>query len=204
MREEKSLSRVDLSEVEKESYKEWKKEKVPPLPLAASLKGYELFLNSYSCDDIARISGCPLGQVVDARLRYSWDQTRDEQLKALYAKIEERVLVTKSQALAHVTDLLAAAHKFQGEKIKKYLYEDDPNALGDLRIATVKDYREIVNLLVALTSPQQGGKIPNTPSGLVSVSGKVEHTHTVQKDSKPEALDVLKGIEDAELVNDDG
>ncbi len=197
------LAKLELSDAERDSYKEWKKELSPPLPLDASLKSYELYLNHYSCEDIARISNYPLGQVVDARLRYDWDSTRDKQIRSLYEKVEEKVLVTKGQALSHITDMMAAAHKLQGEKIKKFLFNGDETALGDLKLATVKDYRELVNLFVALTNPNVGGKTPQMP-GKLKVEGKVDHVHRSedkQISASSKAQDMLKELEDAEVVD---
>jgi hypothetical protein len=180
---------VELSELENKAFMEWRAVGGNPLPLAAALKLYELFLNFYSLDEIHRINGkkIPLGQIVDARVRFEWDKRRKEQLDSMYSTIEQKVVKVKNEAVVHLTDLLSAAHKIWGDKIRLFLQDGDPAALGDLNLVSFKNYKELVSLLKEMTDKKE----PATVSKVL-----VDHTHSIkespQKLSSGVAADLLK------------
>lgn len=189
---------VELTETENKAYMEWRVLNKPPIPLATALKLYELFLNFYSLDDIYRINGkkLHLGAIVACRLDQKWDQRRKEQLDSMYSTIEQKVVKVKNEAVVHLTDLLSAAHKIWGDKIKLFLQEGDPAILEDLNIVNFKNYKELIQLLKELTDKQ------NQPAVSKLV---VDHTHTI-KDSPKQmssgvAADLLKLLKDKDAVN---
>jgi hypothetical protein len=167
---------IELNETENKSYLEWQSTGGKPLPLAAALKLYELFLNFYSLDDICRINTkkIPLGQIVDARIRYEWDKRRKEQLDSLYSTIEQKVIKVKNESVVHLTDLLSAAHKIWGDKIKLFLQDGDATILEDLNIVNFKNYKELVTLLKELTDKKE------VPVSKMIVS----HTHLPENESR--------------------
>jgi hypothetical protein len=188
---------VELSELENKSYIEWKATNSSPLPLSVALKLYELFLNFYSLDEIHRINGkkFPLGQIVDARVRFEWDKRRKEQLDSMYSTIEQKVVKVKNEAIVHLTDLLSAAHKIWGDKIRIFLQDGDPTVLGDLNIVSFKNYKELVSLLKEMTDKKEA-----TVSKVV-----VDHTHLIkegpQKLNSGVAADLLKLLNNTDKEN---
>lgn len=200
--EEKSLQlRKDVELVEDKALKEWRKLKEAPIPLALALDMYTLYLNGYDCQEIFRVNGqrYPLGMIVDAKLRYSWDKRREMQLDLLYGNIQEKVLRVKNEAVSHLSDLLSAAHKIWGDKVKMFLQDGDITQLGSLDPSSIKTYKELLTMLTLLTE-SQGGK-----SKEVKVDGTVQHVHTVSEPKKKlkseVAHDLLKMIEDAEVID---
>jgi len=176
-------SGTQLSVKENTEYELWTHALSPPLPLANALKLYELFLNGYSCDEIFRVNGgkIPLGQIVDARVRYQWDERKAQQLESVYGNIEQKVLKTKNDAILHITDQLAASHKLMGDRIKLFLQEGDPEVLGSMDLANLKAYKELLQMLMTLTSDKSTGKSKD-----VQVHGAVKHVHTVvTEEAKP-------------------
>jgi hypothetical protein len=169
-------SEVQLSVRENTELELWNHAKSPPLPLANAIKLYELFLNGYSCEEIFRVNGgkIPLGQIVDARIRYQWDERKSQQLESVYGNIEQKVLKTKNDAVLHITDSLAAAHKLMGDRIKMFLQEGNPELLGGMDLTNLKTYKELLQMLVTLTSDKSTGKSKD-----VQIHGAVKHVHTV-------------------------
>jgi hypothetical protein len=193
---------TELSEIEKAAHEEWLAENKPPLPLATALKLYELFLNFYTVDEIYRINAqkIPLGKLVDARVRFQWDKRRKEQIDSMYSNIEQKVLRVKNEAVVHITDLLAAAHKVMGDKIKLFLQDGDPATLGDLNVTNFKHYKELVELLKTLTEKKEA------PSKDVRVDGVVSHIHSVKplpdtdKITSSTASDILKLLDKEKTI----
>lgn len=201
-------AKTDLQKEEEQAYKQWQAEEdAYPIPAQLAAGMYELYLNSYSCTDIWKVNAqrYPLGQIVDAKIRYEWDKRRDMQLASLFNNIEKKVLVTKNEALSHLSDMLAAAHKVWRERLMKFIQEGDPNALQGLDFYSIKNYKEILQLFNAMT----GNSTPaNQEKPKVQVDGVVKHVHSVQeKDSKKkvknsaDASEILKIIENAEIID---
>jgi hypothetical protein len=181
---------------EGEELRKWKRKAEAPLPLALALKMYELYLNGFSCEEIWRVNGqkYPLGQIVDAKLRYEWDDRKAEQLDSLYGSIEEKVLHVKNDAVSHLAGLLAAAHKIWGDRVAQFLQEGDQTLLAGFDPSAIKTYKEILSMLQML--------VANKDTKEVKVSGNVEHVHTQGIDAKKmtgkSASDLLRIIESAE------
>lgn len=193
-RNEEKLGR--LSELEQSAYKEWALTQQPPLPLATAIKMYELFLNSYTTEEIFRVNGqqYPLGMIVDARLRYDWDDRRNSQIESMYSNIENKILRVKNEAVSNLADLLAAAHKIWGDKVKMFLQEGDPALLQGIGLdpSNMKNYKEILAMLSTLTEAKTK-----------QVSGTVQHQHVhvsvdpPKKMSGKVATDLLKLVDAA-------
>ncbi len=135
-------------------YNEWKE--LPtrkPLSVTTSLKMYELFLNGYSCEEVARLNDhkFPSGMILEARLRDTWDDRRQQHLAELYGGIFDKVRQTQTEAVAFVADLLSAAHKKHGDKLKKFLQSGDQADLGALSIDTMTSYKTAADMLMKLT-----------------------------------------------------
>ena len=181
---------------EGEELRRWRRKSEAPIPLALALKMYELYLNGYSCEDIWRVNGqkFPLGQVVDAKVRYEWDVRRADQLDSLYNGIEEKVMHVKTEAVSHLANMLAAAHKIWGDRVAEFLQDGDQEKLAGFDPSSVKNYKEILTMLQLLSSKD---------TKEVKVTGNVEHVHTQGLEAKrmtgKNASDLLRTIEDAEF-----
>lgn len=178
----------------------WKKTKEAPATLVLALKWYELYLNAYSCEDIWRVNGqkFQLGMIVDAKIRYGWDKRKEAQLANLFNNIETKVIRVKNESISLLSDLLAAAHKIWGDKVAKFLQDGDIQALGGFDPSSLKNYKEILAMLQALTT---SAKETNKD---IKLEGKVNHIHTVEspKIGSSTAKDLLKFLEsDGEVID---
>ncbi len=189
-----------VADEEHDEYKKWKREHEAPIPLALALQMYELYLNGYSCQEIYRVNGqrYPLGQIVDAKIRYEWDERKNTQLATLYGNIEKKVFHVKNDAVSHLTNLLSVAHKMMGAKLAKYIQYGNADALDGFDPSSVKNYKEILGMLQLLTTAPKDSKE-------VKVGGTVEHVHSQAVDAKKKmssnaASDLLRTI-DAEYTD---
>lgn len=114
---------------------------------------FELYLNGSTCDEIVKINNnqFTLGQVLEVRVRDSWDDKREKHLSDLYGGIREKVKQTQMEAVAFTSDLLAAAHKQYGQKLKRYLQSGDEKDLGTLSLSGLQSYQKAVDILMKLT-----------------------------------------------------
>lgn len=135
---------------------------------------YELFLNGYSCEEIAKLNEGKFdpGMIIDARVRHEWDARKSAHLESLYGGLLEKVKATQAEGAVFLTDMLSAAHKMYGSKIKKYLQTGDPKDLGGLQIESLDSYRKILETLMTLTG-QHSGKTGQQPKVQIVAQGDV-------------------------------
>jgi len=110
-----------------------------------------LFLNGKSAEEIANLNKMPLGEVVRARIDFEWDNKKNEHVAFLMGSVRDRVRQTQLETIIFSSDLLAAAHKLHGERIRKFLQSGDESELGDLKITSLKAYKDTVELFMKLT-----------------------------------------------------
>lgn len=201
MSESKDLAPLEkMAEDEEKAVREWRRKKEAPIPLALAVKMYELYLNGYNCDDIFKVNGYkyPLGQIVDAKLRYGWDDRKSSQIALMYAKAEEKVIKVKAEAMSSLSDLLSAAHKVWGDKLAHFLQDGNPEDLTGMDPSNLKNYKEILGMLQLITAPPKGASNELKIQGKVShVVEKEGHTVTVTKESVSSSVasDLLKMID---------
>ena len=176
-----------LTADERKAYKLWKAKGEAPLAPIVQAQLYKLFLNGNTCDDIQRLNpNVPLGMIVRARVDGLWDQRRDRHVATLFEEVRARVQQVQMESVMFTSDLLAAANKQFGDKLKKYIQTGDPRELGDLNINSLKQYRDAVDLLLKLTGQ----------SNKVTVGGEVTQTIEVRgKLSPAEAAVLLKAAD---------
>jgi hypothetical protein len=99
-----------------------------------------------------------------------WDEKREAHIGDLLSGVRERVQQSQVEAIAFACDLLSAAHKQYGDRIKRYIQTGNEEELGDLKVKSLKDYKEVVSLVMSLTGqgPQQGTKNINVKFGAVA------------------------------------
>lgn len=146
-----SLSR--LSPQEREAYQKYMDAGKPPLSPHVEVQLYALYLNGKGCEEIVRLNpNFTLGMVVRARVEHFWDYKRDAHIAGMLDTVRERVQQTQLEAVNFACDLLSATHKFQGDKLKKYLQTGNPEELSGLgNNLSLKVYKETVELLLKLT-----------------------------------------------------
>lgn len=142
-----------LTPKERQTYEKWLEAELPPISVIKALEFFELFCTGTTCAQIHKLNPqYELGAIIHARLRDKWDQKHDEYVAQMYDTIRDKVFQTQMESISFTTDLLAAAHKLHGEKIKKYLQTGDAKHLiGALRIDSLKQYKDGVELLLRST-----------------------------------------------------
>jgi hypothetical protein len=143
---------VNLDDREQYALTKWQAGTHPALAPDTQAKLFRLFLNGKSTHEIHRINPqFSLGQVVHARIKGKWDERYEQHMDELLNGVKARVQQVTLESIEFVSDLIAAANKKFGERIKKYLQTENPDDLGDLQITSLDGYRKAVELLHKLT-----------------------------------------------------
>lgn len=125
--------------------------KHPLAPETASAL-FQLFLNGSSCGEIHRLNkALPFAAILHARVKYDWDNLKDNYAIDLQKKVAEKVIKAQLETGDLLTDLLAAAAKKNSAKIKKYIQTGNEEDLGDsLSIDSLNSLMKITESLQKL------------------------------------------------------
>lgn len=140
--------------------------------LAASL--FELFLNGKSIKEIQAINKAfSVGMIVDARLRYKWDEQKEEYVRNLFLKIRERAEQAHAQSVHHLIDRLSATHKLTGDRLQKFLQTGDESLIAGMQLSSMTNYSKVIQLLMSMLGQDKKGSsinlsIQNTPNATAS------------------------------------
>ncbi len=152
------------------AYNYFRKGNQPEIAEVTAVKLFELFLNGQSCEQIRELNNhWTLGQIVHARVKYKWDQQRDEHVASLMARAKDRITQVGLESVNYLSDMLAATHKLHGEKVKRFLQSGDEKELeGTPVLQGFRGYKDILAMLLTVTGQdvkRVKGEITHTMQG---------------------------------------
>jgi len=187
----------DLSEKELKAYEYFVASEEAEISPTTQAQLFELFLNGKSCQEIHKMNpGFQLGQIVSSRINGQWDELRKEYQDGLLKNVKDRAQQAQLETVVLLSDMLAAASKIHGKRLKKFIQTGDEKDLGGLRIESIRTLKDVLEMLLKATGQTETRKV----QGLI----EVEHHHTTgspeeQADISLEAsnaADVLRLLED--------
>jgi hypothetical protein len=142
-----------LSKTEKTAYEDWVQSADEPLEVGICAKAFELFLNGTPLYKIASINKLDLGALVHARIFYKWDERKNDFVNDLFSNVKQRVMQSQVEAIDFNADILTAAHKLHGGRIKNYLQSDNTEDLGETVkfLSSAKNYQIAIENLMKLS-----------------------------------------------------
>jgi hypothetical protein len=167
------LAKLDLLDSEeREAYQEYLSKRKPPLAPSTSASFFQLFLQGHSTKEIARLNPAfGLGIIVQARIDNNWDKARDDHLNHLMLNIRQVTQQKQLGSIRFLVDAMSAFEKLAGEKFQRYVQTGDPSHLGEWKSMGIKQYKELVELILKLTGQDSNKK----------VSGDVVHRHVIEE-----------------------
>jgi len=198
------LSRLSLRE--RAAYNSHLKDKDPPLAPSTQAGMFELYLNGMSLEEIQRSNkDYRLGAIVRSFIDGDWEEKRMEYVRQLLSTIASRVAQVQSESVRFISDLLAVAHKQNGEKLRKYLKSGDEKDLGGFSIQSITVYRQVAETLIKITGT--GQQVPQPPPAdtqvEASTSSGVKDVQLIQpRPGLPskEAAEILARLQSPEVV----
>lgn len=164
---------------------------------------FQLFLNGDDCKEIHRLnSNFPYESILIARVKYRWDEKREEYIYNLTDAVRSKVLKAQLETTDLMTSLLNAANKKHGDKIKKYLQSGDEEDLkGAFNIETIHSLMKITESLMKVTGQDRQFKVTNENKNTLDVNlnqkGSVSSQSSNVELTPEEAANILKVIADA-------
>lgn len=159
-----------------------------------AIKFFELYLNGIEPEEIHRLNKAfPYEAILWAQVKFSWNHQKDEYIAKLSTTIRDKVIKAQLETTGLLTDLLSAANKHHGDKVKKYLQTGDQEDLkGALSIDSVGNLLKIVDGLAKITGQDKVHtvKTQNTQTLNLNVNAG-KHDETMDAETAAELLSVI-------------
>jgi len=143
-----------LTPKEQESLKKVETTGVIPLSPSVAAQMYQLFLEGYSCEHIAKVNShlkVREGDVLYLRKKYKWDQARDEYVYNLQVQMGARLAKMKLEMLEFTMNQMSVAHKDFNEKAKRYIQTGKEEDKPDHWLNTPTAYKAMVETIQKIT-----------------------------------------------------
>jgi len=170
-----------------------------PLAVGTALSFFELFLNGSNLEEVHRLNKAfPYEAVLWAYVKYDWENKRDTAIQNQMTEIQQKVVKATLDTTSLVTNLLAAAQKKHGDKLKKYLQTGNEADLGDaLNVRSINELLKTAEALQKITGQSNTMNINNKSTFEVKVGGQVgvsQESGSVGNLSPEAAAQVLAAI----------
>lgn len=174
-----------------------------PLAPETAANFYGLFLTGTSIGEIHRLNKAfPYEAILWAAIKYDWHRQRDEYAIELQAQTAQKVMTAQLETAGLMADLLTAANKKHGLRIKKYLQSGNEADLGDsISIENLHSLMKVAESLQKVTGQANTVKVKTENTQNVNVN--LTASSNGQAMDAATAAAVLKVIADSKKGKDE-
>lgn len=141
-----------FSQREKDILAETEKRGVKPISPTLAAQFFELFLEGYSCQQIAKQNPhFSEGDILFLRKKRNWDSDRDHYAYNLQVQIREKLIKQRLESLEFLTNMLSVTHKEHKEKVLRYLQTGKEEDRPENWITGPSAYKGILEAIQKLT-----------------------------------------------------
>jgi hypothetical protein len=186
-----------LNPRERAAYDLYIQKGMPDISPVTQAQFLSLFLRGKTCEEIHQInSSFPLGAIVKCRVDGDWDKRLEDYRNMLFDTVRDRVIQIEMESTVFLTDLLAAAHKQHGDKVKKYLQTGDKSELGELQITSIKNYKETLELLLKSTGQDSEKTVRHKIETSGPATVNINNLHASSSSDAAELMKILTAKKD--------
>jgi hypothetical protein len=131
----------------------------------ASLKLYEMFLIGSSFHELnQQFPQYELGQIIMTAAIRKWGQDREKMQSSLRDRVKAKVVKSVIEQVDFLTSMLSVTTVEHINDMKNYMLDPDNNPKPQLRIKTIKEYKEVTDTLGKIVQ----GATPNAKNNSTS------------------------------------
>lgn len=161
------------SQKELELLKRAETEGSKPISTSLSLQMLSLFLEGYSCNEIAKQNkGLAEIDVIVCRKKYNWDEQRDTYVYDLTCQVREKLTKSKLESIEWATNALAVFHKSEKDQQLKYLQTGKEEDKPEMMIKSPGAYKQMQEILQKITGEDRITKV--TTDSTLKVEGTIQ------------------------------
>jgi hypothetical protein len=98
----------------------------------------------------------PIDQVILTAALNKWPHDRERMLSSLKDRVQSRVVKSVLEQVDFLTTLLSVVNTEHLEEMKAYIQDPDNNKRPDIRVQSIKDYKEVAETLAKLVAGSSG------------------------------------------------
>ena len=166
---------LELTPREQAAFAEFQRKDSPAMSPATAANFFALFAEGFAAEKM--LEGNPawgLGAIVDARIRYHWDEKRETYVEDIHRQALERLSKLRAESINHLADLAVVAHTEFRQQMLRYMQNPIPENLPDARLKSTKDYKDLAEAIekifkLGLPDPPQQPTINIGEGGQVAI-----------------------------------
>jgi len=163
------------------------------IALSTANKFFELYINGNEVAEIHKLNPAfPVSAIHWCRVKYDWDNMRRQYILTLQRNIVDKVVKAQLEATSLYADIISAASKKHGEKLKKYIQTGDEKYLDKaLDIHNVAQLQKAVDGLQKITNQDKNFTVTNTNEQKLTVDVNVNSDSNLSTESASKILAVV-------------
>lgn len=135
-----------------------------PLNPQEAVPLYEMFIIGYSFEEIQKhYSQFPLGRIIVTAASNNWIKDRETLANSIYDRVRARLIKSTVEQVEFLTDLISVSATESSEEVRKYLVDPANNKKPEMRIESLKDYKQVVDMLASIASSMKNS-VPPKPT----------------------------------------
>jgi hypothetical protein len=165
-----------------------------PLAPDTASKFFELYLGGVEPEEIHRLNKAfPYEAIIWSALKFDWQTKRDEYIATLQDTVRDKVIKAQLETTGLLADMLTAANKHHGDKIKRYIMTGEAADLdGALNIDSITNLLKIVNGMRDITGQSNTQKIKTENTQTLNLNVKSDkNTGSMDAETAAEILAVI-------------
>jgi hypothetical protein len=137
---------------------------LPPIAAGTADNLFKLFLRGCSTEEIRKLNQFTFGQIIDARVRYSWDRRKAEYDLQLVTDGADAIKRSQMEAALLAADLITASAHLNRQKIQRYLQTGDEAHIKDVDVGSLKQLHQALEVLLKATRQDTPAGSRGTPT----------------------------------------
>jgi hypothetical protein len=124
---------------------------------AEAMKLFELFMIGTSFTDMhLQYPQYPMGQIILTAALRCWGMDRDRMMSSLKERVRAKVVKSVVESVDFLTSLISVATVEHVDTMRKYIEDPGHNPPPDMRVKSLKEYKEILESLQKLVDGASG------------------------------------------------
>jgi len=171
------------------------------IPENEAMKLYELYLIGHSFQELAQqFPQYEIGRIIMTAALSGWPKDRDNAQYTLKERVQAKVVKSVIEQVDFLTAILGVSNAEHLDTMRKYIMDPANNPKPDLRIETIKEYKEVAETLYKIVAGTAGASSqkPSPMLGALNQPPKSLKASTQQKDEDDIAGFIASEIKDNE------
>lgn len=152
---------------------------------------YELFMIGTSFKDMQlQYPQFSIAQIILTSALRKWGMDRDRMMSSLKDRVKAKVVKSVVESVDFLTSMLSVATAEHMEQMRRYIIDPDHNPKPQLRIQSIKEYKEILDSLQKLVEGASNNQKQKSSAmyGALETTKKITDSLPKPKDDDPSAL----------------